>query len=92
MASNMYTRSGHELNDEGFPLVADIAYAKYILGVEPDATKSEVEKIYVELSLIYHPDIGEENVKDQEYFKTLTQAYKTFMNQEIISEGQGKLS
>lgn len=81
---------GHELNDEGYPLVADIAYAKEILGVEPDSTKEEVEKMYVQLSLVYHPDIGEAAMADPEYFRTLTEAYKTFMNQEVISTGQGR--
>jgi hypothetical protein len=70
--------------------VADIAYAKEILGVEPNASKEEVEKVYVKLSLEYHPDIGEDHLKDEEYFKLLTEAYKTFMNQEIITDGQGR--
>ena len=85
-------KNGHALNDEGYPLVADIAYAKNVLGVEPDATKEEVESRFVELSLKYHPDIGDEEIRDAEYFKTITEAYKTFMNQEILNPGQGKIN
>jgi len=81
-------KNGHALNDEGFPLVADIAYAKNVLGVEPDATKEEVESRFVELSLKYHPDIGDEEIRDAEYFRTITESYKTFMNQEILNPGQ----
>ena len=82
-------KNGHALNDEGYPLVADIAYAKNVLGVEPDATKEQVESRFVELSLKYHPDIGDEEIRDADYFRTITESYKTFMNQEILNPGQG---
>ena len=63
---------------------------KDVLGLNPDATKEDVIKVYTELSLIYHPDIGEDELKDLEHFRVLTAAYQTFMNQEVISDGQGK--
>ena len=61
-----------------------------VLGLAPDATKEDVKKIYTELSLLYHPDIGDDDLKDAEHFKILTAAYQTFMNQEVISDGQGE--
>jgi len=79
---------GHGLDPNGFPLVADIAFAKEILGVEPDATKEEVQKVYAELSLVSHPDIGD--IPDPDKFRVITEAYKTFMSQEILSTGQVK--
>ena len=57
-----------------------------------DPTKEEVESRFVELSLKYHPDIGDEEIRDAEYFRTITESYKTFMNQEILNPGQGWLS
>ena len=34
----------------------------------------------------YHPDIG--TTGDSEHFRIITEAYKTFMNQKVLSEDQ----
>merc|ERR1719348_1868141 len=73
----------------GYEKISSIAYAKHVLGVEPDATSDEVDQAYKLLSLQYHPDLNDE-LSDEEaaYFSTLSEAYKTFKHQKSLSETQ----
>ena len=57
-----------------------------------NATREEVEKVYVLLSLAFHPDIGEEGVKNKIHFKQATEAYRTFMGQNVQTDAQGEKS
>ena len=54
---------GEDLAEEdftGYEKISSIAYAKHVLGVEPDATSDEVDQAYKLLSLQYHPDLNDE--------------------------------
>ena len=54
---------GYDLAEEdftGYEKISSIAYAKHVLGVEPDATSDEVDQAYKLLSLQYHPDLNDE--------------------------------
>lgn len=58
-----------------------------ILGVSKDATQDEIKKAYRKLSLKYHPDrhtsdTPEEQKKNEELFKEVTEAYDILGNQE----------
>ena len=56
-------QKGEELAEEdfsGYEKISLIAYAKHVLGVEPDATPEEVDQAYKLLSLQYHPDLNDE--------------------------------
>ena len=77
---------GHGLTEDGYPKIAQIAYAKHILGVEPNASEEEIKKAYFAKSLEYHPDLCDTG--DEEHFKILTKAYQTFMNQKIVTTQQ----
>ena len=70
------------MSEHGYPKVASIAYAKHILGVEPNATEDEIKAAYTATSLRFHPDlIDDDDLPDYDHFKLVTEAYKTFMNQ-----------
>ena len=54
---------GDDLAEEdftGYEKISSIAYAKHVLGVEPNATSDEVDQAYKLLSLQYHPDLNDE--------------------------------
>lgn len=58
-----------------------------ILGVSKDATQDEIKKAYRKLSLKYHPDkhtgdTPEEQKKNEELFKEVTEAYDVLSNPE----------
>lgn len=58
-----------------------------ILGVSKDATQDEIKKAYRKLSLKYHPDrhtsdTPEEQKKNEELFKEVTEAYNVLSNPE----------
>ena len=56
-------QEGEELAEEdfsGYEKISLIAFAKHVLGVEPDATPEEVDQAYKLLSLQYHPDLNDE--------------------------------
>ena len=60
----------YDITNSGFPKMASIAYAKHVLGVEPDATEKQIKERYFELSLKYHPDlIDDEDQADLDHFK-----------------------
>lgn len=87
--SSTEVEDAHEVSDSGFPRISSIAYAKHILGVEPNATKEEVDRAYRQLCLVYHPDLAnDEDLIDVNYFNTLTKAYQTFQNQHILKKEQ----
>jgi len=56
-------REGEDLAEEdftGYEKISSIAYAKHVLGVDPDATSDEVDQAYKLLALQYHPDLNDE--------------------------------
>lgn len=78
-----------EENFDGYEKIASIAYAKDILGVDPNASEQEVDNAYKILALKYHPDINDElSEEEKNYFETLTEAYRTFKRQYSMTRTQ----
>lgn len=48
-----------------------------ILGVNKNATSSEIKKAYRELAKKYHPDKNKGNIEAEEKFKEIQEAYDT---------------
>ncbi|HEY9281167.1 MAG TPA: DnaJ C-terminal domain-containing protein [Eoetvoesiella sp.] len=52
-----------------------------VLGVQRDATQSDIKKAYRKLAHKYHPDVSK-NASDEEKFKEVAEAYATLKNPE----------
>merc|ERR1712174_10042 len=57
-----------------------------ILGIENDATKTEIQKAYKKLVLKTHPDRFPGEKSKEEEFKVLNEAYSTLLNAEKREE------
>lgn len=59
--------------------MAFIDYYK-VLGVQPDATESEIRKAYRKLAKKYHPDINKDDPQAQERFQAINEANEVLSN------------
>ncbi|MCX8036051.1 MAG: DnaJ domain-containing protein [Candidatus Sumerlaeia bacterium] len=51
-----------------------------ILGLDPNATQSEIRRAFRTLALRYHPDQNPDNPSAEEKFKLITQAYRVLID------------
>ena len=52
----------------------------HILGITPNASKAEIKTAYKHLAKLYHPDKHSGNLKYEEQFKLINEAYQTLSN------------
>ncbi len=51
-----------------------------LLGVESEATGEEIKKAYRRLAHQYHPDKNPDNPRAEEFFKRISEAYRTLQD------------
>ncbi|MCK5228111.1 MAG: DnaJ domain-containing protein, partial [Desulfobulbaceae bacterium] len=57
-----------------------------ILGVNKNASDTEIKKVYRKLALKYHPDRNKDNKEAEEKFKQISEAYAVLSDKEKRSQ------
>jgi DnaJ-class molecular chaperone len=58
-----------------------------ILGVDKNASATDIKKAYRKLALKYHPDRNKGDKEAEEKFKKISEAYAVLSDKEIFSGG-----
>jgi curved DNA-binding protein len=69
------------LTKEGFSYMSDMDYYK-LLGVDKNASESEIKKAYRKMAMKYHPDRTKGDKSAEEMFKKISEAYAVLSDKE----------